>query len=220
MSHDPAPILPAETARLCQPGLPHKYVALAWNAVGAAVVIVAVLRAGSAALAGFGPDSLIEIFASTIVVWQLRGAQQGRERTALRLIGAAFFMLAAYVLALSAWVLLTGQRPGASLSGMVWLAATVMLLLLLAWGKLVTGRRFGHAVLRTEARVTLVDAYSRRRAGRRGAEWLAGLIVGRSGGWARDRLLRSQGGLGSLAPCGGATGQRRSSPPASWLGTG
>lgn len=159
MSHDPAPIPPAEAARLLRRGLLLEYATLAWNVVGTAVVIVAALRAGSAALAGFGLDSLIEIFASTIVVWQLRGAQQGRERTALRLIGTAFFMLAAYVLAQSAWVLLTAQRPGTSLSGMAWLAATVAVMLLLAWGKLVTGRRLGNAVLRTGARVTLVDAY-------------------------------------------------------------
>ncbi len=220
MSHDPAPILPAEAARLFQRGLLLEYLAMAWDVVGTAIVIVAVLRAGSAALAGFGPDRLIEISASSIVIWQLRGAQQGRERTALRLIGAAVFMLAAYVLAQSAWVLLTGQRPGASLSGIVWLAATVMVMLLLAWVKPVTGRRFGNSVLQTEARVMLVDIHSRRRAGRRGAGRLAGRIVGRSGGWARDRQLRFQGGLGNLAPCGGATGQRRSSPPASCLGTG
>ena len=35
-------------------------------------MIIAALSAGSVALAGFGLDSLIEIGASTIVVWQLK----------------------------------------------------------------------------------------------------------------------------------------------------
>ena len=65
--------------------------------------------AGSAALAGFGLDSLIEIFASIVVVWQLRGVTEHREARALRLIGAAFFLLAAYVLVQSVWTLLARQ---------------------------------------------------------------------------------------------------------------
>ena len=41
--------------------------------IGTAVIIAANISAGSVALAGFGLDSLIEIVASTIVVWQLKG---------------------------------------------------------------------------------------------------------------------------------------------------
>ena len=146
-------------SRLLRRGLLLEYATLTWNVIGTAVVLAAAIRAGLAALAGFGLDSLIEIFASTIVVWQLKGVGQNRERAGLRLIGAAFFLLALYVLVQSAYVLATGQRPGPSPFGAAWLAATVAVMLLLAWGKLVTGRRLGNPVLRTEARVTLVDAY-------------------------------------------------------------
>src|ERR1700731_2037760 len=48
----------------------------------------------AAALAGFGLDSLIEIFASSIVIWQIKGIDRNREARALRLIGGAFFLLA------------------------------------------------------------------------------------------------------------------------------
>ena len=146
-------------SRLLRRGLLLEYATLTWNVIGTAVVLAAAIRAGLAALAGFGLDSLIEIFASTIVVWQLKGVGQNRERAGLRLIGAAFFLLALYVLVQSAYVLATGQRPGPSPFGAAWLAATVAVMLLQAWGKLVTGRRLGNPVLRTEARVTLVDAY-------------------------------------------------------------
>ena len=54
-------------------------------------------RRGSVALAGFGLDSLIEIFASVVVVWQLKGADEEREKPALRLIGGAF-SLGLYIL--------------------------------------------------------------------------------------------------------------------------
>ncbi|HWE63943.1 MAG TPA: hypothetical protein VHB98_19690 [Chloroflexota bacterium] len=80
--------------RLLQRGLRLEYLTLGWNVVGAVVVTAAALAARSVALAGFGLDSLIEIFASMVVIWQLTGASQARERQALRLIGGAFFALA------------------------------------------------------------------------------------------------------------------------------
>ncbi|MGI8777675.1 MAG: hypothetical protein ACR2LJ_09905 [Acidimicrobiales bacterium] len=38
------------------------------------MIAIAALTARSATLAGFGLDSLIEIFASVVVVWELTGA--------------------------------------------------------------------------------------------------------------------------------------------------
>lgn len=147
------------TDQLLRRGLYLEYATLAWNVVGTGVVMSAAVRTGSAALAGFGLDSLIEIFASTIVVWQLRRINQGRERTALRMIGTAFFLLAAYVFAQSVFVIATAKHPDTSASGIAWLVATVAVMFLLAWGKLATGRRLNNEVLLTEARVTMVDGY-------------------------------------------------------------
>jgi divalent metal cation (Fe/Co/Zn/Cd) transporter len=53
-------------------GLALEFTTLSWNVVGTVVAIAAALSAGSVALAGFGLDSLIEIGASTIVIWQLK----------------------------------------------------------------------------------------------------------------------------------------------------
>jgi xanthine/uracil permease len=82
-------------------------------------------------LAGFGLDSLIEIFASVVVVWELTGAPKAREERALRLIGAAFFALAVYILVQSAVLLLSGARPQPSPLGIIWLAVTPLAMLLL-----------------------------------------------------------------------------------------
>jgi divalent metal cation (Fe/Co/Zn/Cd) transporter len=139
-------------------GLLLEYITLGWNVVGSVIVIVAAIAARSVALAGFGLDSLIEIFASVIVVWELTGAGKERERRALRLIGIAFLCLALYILVQSAVLLLSGSRPHSSLPGILWLAATLIAMLLLAWGKKVTGERIGNPVLMTESRVTLIDA--------------------------------------------------------------
>ena len=75
---------------LLQRGLWLEYATLSWNVVGSTVVnIMAAFQTGSVVLAGFGLDSLIEIFASVIVIWQLKGIEQGRESLSLRLIGVA-----------------------------------------------------------------------------------------------------------------------------------
>ena len=48
-------------------------ITLGWNVVGVLVLVVAAVRARSVALGGFGLDSLIEIGASTVVIWELSG---------------------------------------------------------------------------------------------------------------------------------------------------
>jgi divalent metal cation (Fe/Co/Zn/Cd) transporter len=166
-----------DSGALLQRGLLLEYATLGWNLIGTVVVVMAAIKARSVGLAGFGLDSLIEIFASVVVVWQLRGAtNRSRERMAMRLISYAFFALAAYVLAQSAYTLASGQHPRPSVTGLVWLAATVIAMLMLAWGKHVTGRRLKNQVLMTEARVTLVDAYL-------AAAVLVGVGLNAAAGW-------------------------------------
>ena len=58
-----------------------------------------------------------------------------------------------------AYTLLSGTHPGTSLGGIAWLAATLVAVLLLAFGKRATGRQLKNEVLLTEGKVTLVDAY-------------------------------------------------------------
>jgi divalent metal cation (Fe/Co/Zn/Cd) transporter len=144
--------------RLLKRGLRLEYLTLGWNVVGVVVVAIATFAARSAALAGFGLDSLIEIFASVVVMWQLNGVAAHRERHALRLIGFAFFALAIYVLAQSGYVLMKQIHPNPSPGGIFWLSGTVVAMLALAYGKRDTGAKLGNPVLSTEARVTLIDA--------------------------------------------------------------
>src|ERR1700680_3792166 len=107
-------------ARLLKRGLRLEYATLAWNVVGVVLMLWAAFAARSVALAGFGLDSLIEILASIVVVWQLTGLDGNRERRALRLIGAAFFALAIYVLGQSMYVLQVQLRPSPSPGGIAW----------------------------------------------------------------------------------------------------
>ncbi len=149
---------PATDRILLRRGLGLEFVTLAWNVVGTVVLVAAAVSAGSVALAGFGADSLIEIVASAVVVWQLNGrVGDGRERQALRIIAVAFVLLAVYIAVQVVVTLATGTRPARSSAGIAWLALTVVVMVALAAGKRNTGVRLGSVVLRTEARVTMID---------------------------------------------------------------
>ncbi len=65
-----------------------------WNVVGLAVLAVTAIAARSVALGGFGLDSLIDIGASNVVIWELSGTDHRLTRRALLLIGVAFGLLA------------------------------------------------------------------------------------------------------------------------------
>jgi hypothetical protein len=186
-----------ETTRagLLRRGFALEYTTLAWNIVGIAVLTVAAISARSVALAGFGLDSLIEIGASAVVIWELSGTGEARQRHALRLIGAGFALLAAYLLAQSTWVLVVGYHPHHSPLGIGWTTATAALMFALAAGKAHAGAALDNPVLTTEGRVTRIDGAP----SRCGSAWpdpqrRRRLVVGRPGRRLRARLLRSPRG--------------------------
>jgi divalent metal cation (Fe/Co/Zn/Cd) transporter len=156
MTSEPA-ALGSDPARLLRRGRVLECVTLAWNVAGIIILAIASIRARSVALAGFGLDSLIEIGASTVVLWELASTGADRQRRALRLIGAAFVVLAIYLAVQSAIVLATGYHARPSPLGIAWTAITAAAMFALAAGKGRTGRALGNPVLSTEGRVTLVD---------------------------------------------------------------
>jgi hypothetical protein len=101
-----------ERTRLVRRGFLLEYTTLGWNVVGVFILAYAALAARSVALAGFGLDSLIEIGASVVVVWELSDAHGGRRGRALRLIAVAFVLLAVYLSIQATWVLVVGHRAG------------------------------------------------------------------------------------------------------------
>ena len=132
---------------------------LGWNIVGVIVLAYLAITASSVALAGFGLDSLIEIGASTVVLWELSGTGVIRQRLALRLIGIAFIALALYLTIQSTVALVSEHRASSSVGGISWTAITAAVMFLLAAGKGRVGRSLGNPVLIAEGRVTLVDGF-------------------------------------------------------------
>lgn len=88
-----------------------------WDIIEGAIAVTAGLAAGSIALIGFGIDSVIEVFAAAVVIWQLRAGPRARQRPALRLIAGSFLALAGYVTYKSISDLIGAERPDTSLVG-------------------------------------------------------------------------------------------------------
>ena len=161
---------------LVRRGFALEWATLGWNVAGIVVLAFAAVAARSVALAGFGLDSLIEIGASTVVIWELSGTGEERQRRGLRLIGGAFAALAAYLLVQSTVVLAAGYHPRHSVPGITWTAVTAAVMFALAAGKARTGAALGNPVLRTEGRVTMIDAIL-------AVAVLLGLVLNAAAGW-------------------------------------
>jgi divalent metal cation (Fe/Co/Zn/Cd) transporter len=130
---------------------------LAWNVVGVLVLAFAAIAARSVALAGFGLDSLIEIGASIVVLWELADVAQNRRHRAMRLIKTTFMALAVYLAVQSTLVLVVGFHPHHSPVGIGWTALTALVMFALAAGKARIGAALRNPVLTTEGRITLID---------------------------------------------------------------
>ena len=148
-------------SRLQRRALRLEYATIAWNAGEAVFTIALGIAAGSLALVGFGTDSIIEMFASSVVVWHVRpGHEQdnpGRTRLALRMVAFAFLGLGIVLLAVSIQQLAAGRRAGESIAGIVYLSFTAIVMFGLAFLKKRTAEQLRSAPLRSEAAMTFLD---------------------------------------------------------------
>jgi divalent metal cation (Fe/Co/Zn/Cd) transporter len=157
-------------------GLRLEYATIGYNALEAVVAIVSGISAGSIALVGFGLDSVIEVFAASVVVWEFRGVSHERTRRALRLIAVSFFVLAAYVTFEAVRDLIVGAEPAESLPGIILAGASLLVMPSLAIAKRRTGRRLGSMTLLADATETLLCSYL-------SAILLLGLVLNATIGW-------------------------------------
>jgi divalent metal cation (Fe/Co/Zn/Cd) transporter len=172
----PLAAVEADRPRLLRHGFRLEYATLGWNVAGIVVLGWTAVAARSVALAGFGLDSLIEIGASTVVIWELSGSHQRGQHRALRLIAATFITVGAYLAVQSTVVLSTGHRAHHSPAGIAWTALTAIVMFGLAAGKARVGSALGNPVLAAEGRVTFVD-------GLLATAVLVGLTVNAALGW-------------------------------------
>lgn len=150
---------------------------ITWNVIEAVVAIAAGAAASSAALIGFGLDSVIEVASAATIAWQFTRQDPERwEKPTVRVIGLAFFALAAYV-TVDAILTLTGaQEVEHSPAGIGIAVASLVVMPALAWLEFGVGRELGSQSVQADAKQLLLCIYL-------SATVLIGLVANSLFGW-------------------------------------
>lgn len=153
-------------------------VTISYNAIEAVIAIMAGTAASSAALIGFGLDSVVEVLSAAAVAWQFTRRDPERyEKPTLRVIAISFFLLAAYVTVSAVLSLIGVVEPEHSTVGLVLTSLSVIIMPFLSLVERRTGRELGSATAVADSKQTLICAYL-------SAAVLAGLALNSLFGWA------------------------------------
>ena len=174
---------------------------IAYNIIEAVVALTEGVRASSAALIGFGLDSVIEVSSAAAVAWQFSARDpESREKIALRIIAFSFFALALYVTIDAVRSLLGVGEARPSTVGIALASVSLAVMPVLSWGQRRTGRELGSLSAVADSKQTLLCTYL-------SAVLLVGLLLNSLLGWtwadpdsrARDRSDRREGRPGRVA---------------------
>lgn len=150
---------------------------ITYNVVEAVIAITAGVAASSAALIGFGLDSVVEVLSAAAVAWQFAVRDhESREQVAMRVIAFSFFALAAYVSFEAGRSLLGVAEPQESMVGIALAAVSVVVMPALSWFERRTGRELGSASVVADSKQTLLCAWL-------SAVLLGGLLLHATLGW-------------------------------------
>ena len=162
-------------------GIVLEYLTIGWNGVECLVAVGAGVFAGSIALVGFGIDSAIESASGAALLWRLHAERRGKnveklERTALKMVGTSFLLLAVYVACDSALTLIERKGSERSFVGIVLAIASLIVMPLLARRKRNAARNLNSAALRADSRQSSLCGYL-------SAILLGGLVLNAIAGW-------------------------------------
>lgn len=133
---------------------------ITYNVIEAAVAITAGTMASSAALIGFGLDSVIEVASAAAVAWQFAGRNpEAREKIALRVIAYSFFALAAYVTVDAVLSLVGGTQARHSTPGLILAGLSLIVMPFLSYGQRRTGRELNSRSAVADSKQTLLCTY-------------------------------------------------------------
>jgi len=153
-------------------------ITITYNVIEAIVALIAGTVASSAALIGFGLDSIVEVLSAAAIAWQFAAPDpEKREQVALRVIAFAFFGLAAYVIVDAGLSLLGLRTAEHSPVGIALAAVSLGIMPVLSWFEGRTGRELGSASAIADSKQTLICSYL-------SGALLVGLLLNSLLGWA------------------------------------
>ncbi len=139
-----------------------EYFTVAWTTLEAVVALVTGGIASSIALVGFGLDSIMETVSGLALLWrfkQRRLEEQKAESHALRLVGATFFALAAYIGYEAISDLQFHRAPEFSLVGTILAVVSLAVMPALGVAKRRAAASLNSRALAADSLETLVCAY-------------------------------------------------------------
>lgn len=133
---------------------------ITYNVIEGIVAIWAGTVASSAALVGFGLDSAVEVLSAAAIAWQFTRKDPERwEKVTVRAIGLAFFALAAYVSVDAVLSLIRSEGPEHSPFGLGITALSLVIMPLLAWFEVRTGRELNSKSVMADAKQLILCIY-------------------------------------------------------------
>lgn len=133
---------------------------ITYNVIEAIVAVWAGAVASSAALIGFGLDSIVEVLSAAAIAWQFTRKDPERwEKVTVQAIGLAFFALAAYVSIDAVLSLIRVEGPEHSPFGLGITALSLVIMPLLAWFEVRTGRELDSKSVMADARQLILCIY-------------------------------------------------------------
>jgi divalent metal cation (Fe/Co/Zn/Cd) transporter len=164
-----------------------EYFTVVWNALEGLVAVVAGIVAGSISLVGFGIDSFIEVASGSVLLWRMSvdsdvHRREANEKWALRIVGACFLVLGAYIGYDSMSDLWSKRAPEHSIAGIILACVSLVVMPMLARAKRKVGCTLGSAAMNADAKQTEFCTYL-------SAILLAGLLLNAFFGlWWADPL--------------------------------
>lgn len=152
-----------ERVALLKRGRLLEHFTIGWNLLEGVVAVGAGLLASSPSLIGFGFDSFIESSSGAALLWRLRiddeETRERREQIALRLVGASFLLLAAYVAYDSITSLIWRELPETSYIGVGLTLVSLIVMPILARKKRYVAAQIKSRALHADSRQTDMCVY-------------------------------------------------------------
>ena len=144
---------------MAQRGRRLEYFTIVWNCLEGLVAVVAGAVAGSISLVGFGVDSLIEVTSGAALLWRMSHDADAHRREriewiTLRIVGACFLALAAYVGYTAISNLVEQKASEESIPGIILACVSLVVMPLLARAKRRVAVQLKSAAMKADARQT------------------------------------------------------------------
>jgi len=164
-----------------QKGQRLEYFTIAWNLLEGLVAVIAGAIADSISLVGFGVDSFIEVTSGATLLWRMavdseEHSRERNERLSLRIVGACFLALAAYISYESVSDLMGRRAPEQSIPGIILACVSLVVMPILSHAKKDVGKKLGSAAMNADAKQTDFCVYL-------SGLLLAGLLLNAALGW-------------------------------------